>query len=301
MQAAAGQPAQLGRHPEPVVVEAARVEADHEARRADAVGQRLDVGGQVGAAALLAGLDEHDAAGVGAAGGLHRLDGGEAGEGGVAVVGPAPAVEPVALEHRRPRAEALAPAGHLGLLVEVAVEQDGVVGVDRRRPAGTSITITGVRPGSSCTSTVRPAIGPGRAPRRGPARRPRPCGRARPSRRRRRARRWGCGCSRGASAGCRRPTCARRTRPRQQDREPRPDCRSVAVSAGRTAAQRGRWASRSSTASASATIWRDQLAGRHQLVDGADALAGGQELAADVDLGAVRARRGGWRRPWPRR
>ena len=64
-----------------------------------------------------------------AAGGLHRLDGGEGGEGGVAVVGAAPAVEAVAVMHRRPRTEAVVPAGHLRLLVEVAVEDDGVVGV----------------------------------------------------------------------------------------------------------------------------------------------------------------------------
>ena len=57
---AVGQPAQRRRDPQPLVVEAAGVEADDELGRADAVGQRLDVGRQVGAAALLAGLDEHE-------------------------------------------------------------------------------------------------------------------------------------------------------------------------------------------------------------------------------------------------
>ena len=66
---------------------------------------------------------------------LDRLDGAEAGEGGVAVVGPAPAVQAVALPHRQPRSEAVPPAGHLGLLVEVAVEQDRVVRVAAGRPA----------------------------------------------------------------------------------------------------------------------------------------------------------------------
>ena len=74
-QRAADQPAQRRGHPQPLVVEAARVEAQHEARRADAVGERLEVGGQVGAAALLAGLDQHDAAGVAQAVRLRGLDG----------------------------------------------------------------------------------------------------------------------------------------------------------------------------------------------------------------------------------
>ena len=51
---------------------------------------------------------------------------GEAGEDRVAVVGAAAAVQALAAHDRRPRAEALVPAGHLGLLVEVAVEEDGV-------------------------------------------------------------------------------------------------------------------------------------------------------------------------------
>ena len=62
-QLAGEQAAQRGRDPEVVVVGASRVEADHEARRADPIGQRLDVSGQVAAAALLAGLDQHDAVG----------------------------------------------------------------------------------------------------------------------------------------------------------------------------------------------------------------------------------------------
>jgi hypothetical protein len=73
---------------------------------------------------------------------LERLDRGERAERRVAVVGGASTVEPIVATDRRPRAEALAPARHLGLLVEMAVEEDGVVGVTRhlhqqhRRPAG---------------------------------------------------------------------------------------------------------------------------------------------------------------------
>ena len=61
--------------PQPVVGEAARVEADHQVGPPDPVGQRLQVGGQVGAAALLAGLDEDHHPGEGDARGRHRLEG----------------------------------------------------------------------------------------------------------------------------------------------------------------------------------------------------------------------------------
>ena len=133
---APGQPPQRRGDPQPLVVVAAGVEAQHERGRAQAPGQRLEVGGQVGRAALLAGLDQHDAAGVGAAGLLHRLDGGEGRERRVAVVGPASAVEPAVLDDGRPRPQPLPPAVHLGLLVQVAVEQDGVGRVGRRRRPG---------------------------------------------------------------------------------------------------------------------------------------------------------------------
>ena len=130
-EAGAGHAPQRGRGPEAVVVAAERVEADDEARRADALGQVVDVGGQVRAARLLAGLDHPDAAGVAAALGLHRLDGGEGGEHGVPVVGAATPVQAAVGQHRLPRAEPVAPGQHRWLLVEVAVEQDGVV-VERR-------------------------------------------------------------------------------------------------------------------------------------------------------------------------
>ena len=92
-----------------------------------AVGQRLDVGGQIGAAALLAGLDQHDAARVREPGPARprsrsatrrsrsrrrRRRGRRAGR-----------PRSPASTGRAPRA-----SRHLGLLVEVAVEQHGVVG-----------------------------------------------------------------------------------------------------------------------------------------------------------------------------
>src|SRR2546428_603518 len=62
---------------------------------------------------------------------LERLDGGAGGKGGIAVIRGAAAVELVAPAHGRPRAEALAPADHLRLLVEVAVEKHGVIAAAR--------------------------------------------------------------------------------------------------------------------------------------------------------------------------
>src|SRR3569623_1784614 len=118
--------AQRRRRPQLIVVRAARVEADDERELADPALQVIDVRGEVVAARLLARLDQHDAARVRALVLADRVDRGERREDRVAVVGAAATVELVALEHGRPRAEAVAPAGHLGLLVEVAVQHDGV-------------------------------------------------------------------------------------------------------------------------------------------------------------------------------
>src|SRR6185436_4309588 len=65
---AAGDAAEGGGAPELVGVAAAGVEAHDEARLADPRRQRLDVRRQIDAAALLAGLDQEDAASA-----LHRL------------------------------------------------------------------------------------------------------------------------------------------------------------------------------------------------------------------------------------
>ena len=119
----ADQPSERRRGPELVVVAAGRVEAHHEARGPDATLQRVHVGGEVGAPALLAGLDEDDAPGVRHSLRLERLHGGEGGERRVPVVGGAPPVEPVAATDRRPGPQPLAPADHLGLLVEMPVEE----------------------------------------------------------------------------------------------------------------------------------------------------------------------------------
>jgi hypothetical protein len=119
--------AERSRAPELLEVAGARVETDHEARRADAIGEVIEVGGQVIAAALFAALDEHDAAGVLAAGLLQRAQRRDAGEDRITVIGAAATVELVVPNDGLPGAEALVPTLHLGLLVEVTIEQDDIV------------------------------------------------------------------------------------------------------------------------------------------------------------------------------
>src|SRR5215472_3262885 len=141
--------ARSGRAPELLVVAAARVEADDEVRLADALRVRLHVGGQIGAAALLARLDEHDQTRMRRPCLLHRLDGCEGAEGRVAVVlSPAP-VQAIAAAHGDPRAQALRPSRHLRLLVAVAVEEDGLcrcarhLHEDHRRAPGQAYRLHG--------------------------------------------------------------------------------------------------------------------------------------------------------------
>ncbi len=123
---AAGHAAQAGGEPELVVVAGAGIEADHQADVAQALAQRVHVGQQVVGAAFLAGLDQADDARVRELLALERGNGGDAGVHGVAVVGAAAAIQPAVLVLRRPRAEVLAPAAEFGLLVQVAVHQDGL-------------------------------------------------------------------------------------------------------------------------------------------------------------------------------
>ena len=132
-------PAQRRRQPEPVVAEAARVEADDEARRPDALLEVLEVRRQVGAAALLARLDEDEHAALAAA---RRHQTRHGGERRVAVVGRAPAVEEIALAHGLPGPETAAPLAERRLLVHVAVDDDRVAACRRCRSAA-----AGVRPG----------------------------------------------------------------------------------------------------------------------------------------------------------
>jgi hypothetical protein len=120
---AVDEPPQRRRAPELVVVAAARVQPDDQVGRADARRERLEVGREVVAAALLAAFDEDRHARVRPLLLLQRAQRRQGAEHRVAVVRAAPAVELAALDHRRPRPEPFAPAGHFGLLVEVAVDQ----------------------------------------------------------------------------------------------------------------------------------------------------------------------------------
>ena len=85
--------AQRGRAPELLVVAAFGVEADDEARRAEAIAERCDVVLEIGAAAFLAGLDQHDAARVRDALRAQRVDRRQRSEQRVAVVGAAAAIQ----------------------------------------------------------------------------------------------------------------------------------------------------------------------------------------------------------------
>src|SRR5690606_18996955 len=108
--------AQRGREPELVVVAAFGIEADDERRLAEPVGERVDVRGQIRAAAFLAGLDQDHAARVRDALVGERAQRAQRAEHRVAVVRAAAAVELAVAEHRRPRGEAFGPTGELGLL-----------------------------------------------------------------------------------------------------------------------------------------------------------------------------------------
>src|SRR6478736_4001781 len=108
-------------HPKLIVVAGARIERDHEAHLAHARREGIEVCGQVIAAALLAGLDEPDAAGTRDALRVDRLDRRDRREHRISIVRAAAPIEAALLDDRSPRTEALAPPCHLGLLVQVAI------------------------------------------------------------------------------------------------------------------------------------------------------------------------------------
>ena len=112
------------REPKSVVGESARIQADHELHVAQVLSQVIEIHLEIGAAALLARLDEDNAAAVGDVVRFHRLDREQCREGGVAVVRDSSGVQPVAATCRREGTEALGPGAQGRLLVEVAV-QDG--------------------------------------------------------------------------------------------------------------------------------------------------------------------------------
>ncbi len=123
LQHAAHHPAQIGRQPQLVVVACAAVEAHHQVDASQAALQCVDVGGQVVRAAFLAAFDQAQAPWSRDALRVERPDRGQRGVDRVAVVGASAAVQQAVLVLRRPGPEVVAPAGELGLLVEVAVHQ----------------------------------------------------------------------------------------------------------------------------------------------------------------------------------
>src|SRR5690606_23753 len=102
-QVAAGQAAQRGGAPQLLVVAAARIQAPDQRGLADARGQVVDVGRQVVAAGLLAGLDQQYATRMRDVLLAQGQDRRQRAEDRVAVVGAAAAVELVAAQHRLPR------------------------------------------------------------------------------------------------------------------------------------------------------------------------------------------------------
>ena len=116
--------AQGGAQPHPLVVSRAAVEAHHEPRRPDAPLEVVHVSGEVRAPALLAGLDQADAARVWRALILQRFKSAEGSEHGVPIVRRPATVELAVLDHGLPGTLVLIPAGHLGLLVQVAIHED---------------------------------------------------------------------------------------------------------------------------------------------------------------------------------
>ncbi len=120
-------PAQRRDQPQPFVVARTGVQADHQAHLADARREQGEPVVEVGAARLLTGLEHADAARPGRALLGQRPHRGHRRGQRVPVVGAPAAVQTGAVVHRLPSGAALGPPVALGLLVEVPVEQDGLL------------------------------------------------------------------------------------------------------------------------------------------------------------------------------
>jgi len=136
--------AQRRRHPQPVVGERTRVEADEQVHLAQLPLELVEVRLEVAARRLLGRLDQDHAPGVLGALALERPDPEQRNEDRVPVVRHAARVEAVAAAHGLERPEAVGPVTERRLLVEVPVEDDGArvrpgrrdVDDEHRRPAG---------------------------------------------------------------------------------------------------------------------------------------------------------------------
>ena len=115
--------------PHLIVISRAGIERDDELHVAHARRECLEIKRQIDTAALFARLDHAHAMRARDTLFIQRHDGRERSEYRVAVVGAAAAVQFSIFIHGCPRAETCAPSGHLGLLVEVAVNQNGFAGI----------------------------------------------------------------------------------------------------------------------------------------------------------------------------
>ena len=126
------QTTQRSRPPQLVVIAAARVEPQHQCRRANARREQFEIRRQVVAAAFLAALDQHRNTRVRPAGFFQAFERSQGAEHGIAVIGAPAAIQLAVFNHGGPRSQALAPAGHLRLFVEMTVDQNcfALVAVD---------------------------------------------------------------------------------------------------------------------------------------------------------------------------
>ncbi len=141
-QRAARQSPQRRRGPKAFVIAASGIESHDEVDATQPRREQFEIGGKIVAAALLAGFDHARATRVCDALRLQRTDGGKRREHRVAIVRATSAVQFSVLDQRIPWAESFAPASHLRLLVEMAIEQHrGIAGagnieIEKRRAAG---------------------------------------------------------------------------------------------------------------------------------------------------------------------
>ena len=124
---AVDQATQRGSDPQLIVIARAGIERDHQLHVAHARGECIEIKRQIITAAFLTGFDQADTARPRHTLIVQRDNGGERGEYRVAVIGAATAIQLAVLKQWCPRPKVGAPAGHLRLFVEVAVEQDGLV------------------------------------------------------------------------------------------------------------------------------------------------------------------------------
>ena len=125
-QVAADEATQASRAPHALPIATAGIQANHEARRADARSERFDVERQVRATRLLAGLNQHDAACMRHLVRLQSFDSGQRSERCIAIICTSAPIQAFAAHHGSPRPQALFPTAELGLLVQVAIQQHRV-------------------------------------------------------------------------------------------------------------------------------------------------------------------------------